>query len=332
MNQSRKHLTARLAAMARRTARAGRTKAVRRWLAAVGALVMLVAATRAAEAPKEKDAAPVDAAPIDASQRYDLRYRFSPGEVFRCRVTHLTTVDTSLRGVSETAQTRSVSTKAWKIVGVDASGNVSFTYTVEDANMWQQLTGRQEIRYDSSRNDEPPDAYRHVAETIGVPLGTITISPAGEILRRENARPQFNPGIGELTIPLPRQGVKVGENWSQDGELPIRLEDGRVKRIKIRHVYELKKVRTGVATITVRTEVLTPVDDPAVQSQLVQRQKRGEIRFDVDAGRVLQQQMDIDETVIGFNGPDSRMKYLARLTEETLPQNDVARHATPSVH
>jgi hypothetical protein len=100
-----------------------------------------------------------------------------------------------------------------------------------------------------------------------------------------------------------------------------------VKRIKTRQVYTLEKVLTGIATISVRTEVLTPVDDPAVQSQLVQRVKRGEIKFDIDAGRVLSQQMDIDETVIGFNGPDSLMKYLARLSEEELKETSVARTA-----
>ncbi len=251
--------------------------------------------------------------------RYHLQYKFSPDETFRCRVTHLTTVETKIRGVAETVQTRSVSTKAWKILAVDPAGNVTFTYTVEDVSMWQQGTGRPEIRYDSAKDEEPPDEYRHVAETVGVSLGTITIGPSGEILRRENARPQFNPGIGELTIPLPPEPVQVGASWSKDSELPIRLKDGPVKRIKTRQVYQLQKVQTGVATIAVRTEVLTPVDDPAVQSQLVQRVKRGEARFDIDAGRVLQQQMDIDETVIGFSGADSMMKYLARLSEEMLP-------------
>lgn len=262
--------------------------------------------------------APQDSAATGDAERYQLRYQFSPGEVFRCKVTHLTTVETRIRDVTETVQTRSVSTKAWKIVEVSATGEVTFTYTVEDVNMWQQVSGREEIRYDSTKDQVPPDAYRHVAETVGVSMGTITISPSGEILRRENARPQFNPGIGELTVPLPVEPVRVGERWTREGELPIRLKDGRVKRIKTRHVYQLEKVQTGVATIAARTEVLTPVDDPAVQSQLVQRVKRGEVRFDLDAGRVLHQQMDIDEKVLGFSGADSMMRYLARLSEETL--------------
>jgi hypothetical protein len=275
------------------------------------AWLVTVAAWAAADSPQ-------DSAATGDAERYQLRYRFTPGEVFRCKVTHLTTVETKIRGVSETVQTRSVSTKAWKIVEVSASGEITFTYTVEDVAMWQQGSGREEIRYDSTKDQVPPDEYRHVAETVGVSMGTITISPSGEILRRENARPQFNPGIGELTIPLPVEPVRVGERWTRAGELPIRLKDGRVKRIKTRHVYQLEKVQTGVATIAARTEVLTPVDDPAVQSQLVQRVKRGEVRFDVDAGRVLYQQMDIDEKVLGFSGADSMMKYLARLSEETL--------------
>jgi hypothetical protein len=58
------------------------------------------------------------------------------------------------------------------------------------------------------------------------------------------------------------------------------------------------------------------VTDPKVQSQLVQRMQHGEIKFDIDAGRIRSKQMDLDETVIGFSGQNSVMKYLARLTEE----------------
>ncbi|HPM83115.1 MAG TPA: DUF6263 family protein [Candidatus Anammoximicrobium sp.] len=281
----------------------------------------------AASADSAKPAAGAEA----GETTYQLRYKFTPGEVFRCDVTHLTTVETKIRGVAETAKTRSVSTKVWRISAVDPQGNITFTYTVEDASMWQQLSGQPEVRYDSTKDKEPPPGYEHVAESVGVPMATITIKPNGEILRREQARPQFNPGIGELTVLLPSHAVKIGESWSSEGELPIRLPAGTVKRIKTRHVYELKKVQTGVATVEARTEILTPVDDPAVQSQLVQRIKRGEIKFDVDAGRVLRQQMDIDETVIGFSGPDSMMKYLARLTEEMDAQSKVARTAGPAV-
>jgi hypothetical protein len=156
-------------------------------------------------------------------------------------------------------------------------------------------------------------------------MATVTIAPNGEIVKREKARSQFNPGIGELTIRLPDQAIKAGTKWTTTGELPVRARPNTpVKRVKIRQVYTLEKVQTGVATISVETQVLTPVNDPAVQSQLVQRIKKGEIKFDVDAGRVISQQMDTDETVIGFSGPESIMKYLARHTEESVKEDAVA--------
>jgi hypothetical protein len=281
----------------------------------------------AVTAPRPQWAAEGSAAVKSPGERYQLQYKFTAGEMYRIRVTHLVAVETQIRGVTETAKTRSISTKVWNVSNVDKDGNITFTYTVEDANMWQQLSGRDEIRYDSTQDQEPPVEYKHVAESVGVPMGTITVAPSGQILRREKARPQFNPGIGELTALLPEKPVAVGQQWTTEAELPVRLPDGEVKRIKTRQVYKLEKVLTGIATISVHTEVLTPVDEPAVQSQLVQRIKRGEIKFDIDAGRVRSQQLDIDETVIGFSGADSLMKYLARLTEEEVREASVARTA-----
>ena len=75
-----------------------------------------------------------------------------------------------------------------------------------------------------------------------------------------------------------------------------------------------------MATIAVATQVLTPINDPKLQSQLVQRLQRGTIKFDVDAGRLIHKQMDIDQAVFGFSGPDSHMQYLARLTEEPVQE------------
>jgi hypothetical protein len=80
----------------------------------------------------------------------------------------------------------------------------------------------------------------------------------------------------------------------------------------------LEKVENGVATITVATQILTPVNDPKIQSQLVQRLQEGTIKFDVDAGRLLHKQMDLDQSVFGFSGPNSHMQYLARFSEELL--------------
>src|SRR5439155_25945542 len=122
--------------------------------------------------------------------------------------------------------------------------------------------------------------------------------------------------------------LKAGASWSIPDELRLPLEDGTIKKVQTQQQYRLEKVESGVATISVDTQVLTPVNDPKIQSKLIQRLQRGTIKFDIDAGRLLHKQLDIDQEVFGFSGPDSHMQYLARFTEE--PVKDAEQTAKPS--
>ena len=268
--------------------------------------------------------AELEAAKRRLALEYTLAYKFKAGEDVLTKVVHLVTLETTVQGVTQTASTRSVSTKQWRIEQVDENGNATFVHSVPHVEMWQKVTGRDEVRFDSRTDKKPPPGYEQVARDVGVPLATIIMDPYGRILGRQNAQPQFNPGIGTLSVPLPAQPVKIGNKWSIPDEVRIRLEDGTVKKIATRQVYQLESVETGVATICVETQVITPVDDPKVESQLVQRMQKGTIKFDIEAGKLIRKQMDLDEQVIGFNGPNSSMQYLARFTEEPVASVDVA--------
>jgi hypothetical protein len=255
---------------------------------------------------------------------YLLRYQFTKGEQAEWKVVHLGTTETKIQGNTQTSKSRSVSTKAWRVTDVDAEGNFTFTHSVTTVNMWQQLSDRPEVRYNSETDTVIPAEYQQVAKTVGVPLATITISPKGDIVGREGSEANEKFGVGGIIMLLPEKPVKAGSRWYEPSELHTRLPDGRVKKISIRKNYELEKVQTGVATISIKTEVLTPVNDPRIESQLVQQLTAGTIKFDVDGGRVISKEMNWDETVVGFNGADSMMKYLARFTEELLPAESAA--------
>jgi len=254
---------------------------------------------------------------------HKLAYRFSAGETLLSKVVHLATVETKIKGVAQTTKSRTISTRSWRIREVDAAGNITFDNSVERVEMWNSVEGRQEVHYDSSTDKSPPAEFAQVAASVGKVLATVKMDPYGRILARHNTQAQYNPGIGDLTIPFPpanTQPIKPGVTWSIPDELRMPLEDGSIKKIQTQQKYKLEKVEAGVATIAVATELLTPVNDPKLQSQLVQRLQRGTIKFDVDAGRLLHKQLDIDEQVFGFAGADSHMSYLARFTEEPLKE------------
>ena len=95
-------------------------------------------------------------------------------------------------------------------------------------------------------------------------------------------------------------------------------------KIQTRQKFTLVKVEHGVATINVDSQVLTPVHDPSIEAQFIQRLSDGTVRFDIVAGRVLSQQLDLDRHVIGFNGAGSSMHYVTRFTEKLLNDESTA--------
>jgi len=273
---------------------------------------------------KSKDVlAALESAKDGVASSYKLGYKFRPGETVRTKVVHLATVQTKIKGVEQNTKSRTISTRLWKIREVDAAGNITFDNLVERVMMWNSVEGREEAHYDSDSDKSPPAEFANVAASVGKVLASIKIDPQGRILSRTNSQAQYNPGIGDLTVPFPpadKQPIKPGVSWSIADELKLPLDDGSIKKVQTQQQYKLEKVENGVATIAVATVVLTPINDPKLKSQLVQREQNGTIKFDIDAGRLLYKQLDIDQAVFGFSGADSHMQYLARLTEEPVKE------------
>jgi hypothetical protein len=272
--------------------------------------------------------APATAEDTGGAEKYLLRYQFKPGEMIRWRVVHLAKVKTTVAGTTQTAETVSKSIKAWNVADVTENGSATFDHKVEQVDMRSKISGRQEVTYNSATDDEAPAGFESVAASVGKLLARITLNSRGEVIaRKDEHTATTNPNEGQVTMTLPEEPVAVGQSWSFPYEMVIPGNNGTVVKIKTQQKYSLEQVKNGVATIRMTTVILTPVHDPAIEAQLIQRQSEGSIRFDIDAGRVLSQQMDLDKRVVGFAGKSdaSSLHYLTRFTEDLVtevPQTD----------
>jgi len=260
-------------------------------------------------------------------QTFLMQYKFKKGESFTYRVEQIATVDTTIDGNNQKTQLRSGSVRTLKVSDVDADGQMTFDHVIDQVDMWSEVTGRQAVKYNSTTDEEAPEEFASVKSSIGTPISTITIASDGTIVKREDKVRQPNLGMGGLTIPLPKEPIKVGHVWSKPLDIKVRLDNQQVKTIKTREQYTLQKVSAGVATIKMETQVLTPVNNAKIKAQLIQRLSAGSIRFDLDAGRLMSKQLDWDENVLGFSGPESNMKYLARFTEQLLDKAEAKKVA-----
>lgn len=275
--------------------------------------------------------APLAPAPADA--KYSLQYKLKAGESLYSKVVHFAETRTKMSDHEEASSSRTTSEKVWEVKSVDEKGNMTFEYRILSVDLAQRVGDKDEIKFSSESDETAPDVFKKVAETINTPLGLITISPQGKVTNRDNDTKAPQLGMGELTIPLPEEPVAVGSEWSMPRDMRVKLEDGSQKVIKVRELYTLEKVSAGVATIRIESQPLTPINDPAVESQLIQQLSKGQIKFDIDRGRMLNKQLDWSEEAIGFRGDNTSLKYDARFTEEllTAPPKTASKRTKPNL-
>ena len=269
-------------------------------------------------------------AAADEGQKYTLRYKFHPGETIRWEVEHRSMVRATVSRETQTTETLSSSVSVWRVGKVQPDGAATFEHRVEWVDMRQKLTGRGEMHFDSRIDKKPPPGFEDAAKSVGIPLSVVKMDVRGKVLKRKDRKKNSQAAAASpesvaanqnwITIPLPDEPVTVGHVWSLPQDIEVPLPSGAVKKIKAVQQFVLEDVKTGVATIRVSTDILTPITDPAVESQLVEREAAGRVRFDIDAGRILGEQMDIDKHVVGFRGDASSIHYINRFSQRLLPE------------
>ncbi len=290
----------------------------------VSMLGLLLAISFAAAAPDHADSKKRSVLPIAEgppkldTNKYELRYKLHRGDVLRYEVSHRASICSTIDETTQGAQTRTESVKAWKITDVLPEGDIEFTNVVEKVHMVNQLPEHHPTEYDSTRDKTPPPGFEDAAKAVGVPLSVMRITPQGKVVRRDlKVRNQGAEDDAPIVLRLPEEKVAIGDTWDEPFDVQVKLPNQSSKSIKTRRHHKLTDVKNGIATIAVTYQVLSPIDAP-IETQIVQRLMEGEVRFDIEKGRVSSQQMNVDKRIIGFAGPTSSMQYVMKMEEKLL--------------
>ena len=280
-------------------------------LLAAATLGLLAAACQAADT----------AAHAATGQPVLLRYRFRQGDAIASRVEHRALTETTMNGVTQSVETMTDSTRTWRVTAVEAAGGATLEQSVDDVTMTSRTSDRGEVRWSSASDSEPPPGYEGVRLSLRVPLVRMRVAADGRILERRELRPCPAAATGDLVVvPLPDEPISVGHEWTIPQEVVVEVPGGPRKAVRTRLRYRLESCEDGLATISVDTTVLTPVDDPRLEARLLERIWDGEIRFDVESGRIVSRRTAIDRRVVGFGGPESSVRYKASLEERLVAE------------
>lgn len=256
-----------------------------------------------------------------AGATVQLKYRFRAGERIDMDVRHRALTETTIGTTRQSVETATDSRKTWRVVNVEDGGRTTLEQSVDRVSMTSRTTDRGEVRWSSDDDGPPPPGYDTVRQSLGVPLTRLVVDQAGRIIDRHNLRVVPLDVTGDLiVVPLPDEPVAVGATWTIPDELVIEAPHSGRRAVRTRLRYELERIDDGVATISVATTVLTPIDDPRLDARLLERIWDGTIRFDVEAGRVLSRSTSTDRRVVGFEGAQSSIRYKASREEQIVPR------------
>jgi hypothetical protein len=264
----------------------------------------------------------VETAGPDSSDQVLLRYRFAKGMSIRSEVTHLAKNGTRIDSVQQEANSRTVTEKSWRVIDT-SDGLATFEYWIDGIDMSQQVGDADEIRYSSREsNERAPVQFSNAADKVGKRVSTIRIDETGMVLARSDIHNPPHMGMGDVTMPLPKNPVSVGATWEIPREMKINRKDGTQRLVKFREFFKLEKISAGVATVSVKSEPLSTMGEPSEEAQVLQQLSNGTIRFDIDAGRMISKELAWDHQVVAFSGPGSVLEYSARLDDHVTSVDD----------
>ena len=203
------------------------------------------------------------------SEKHIFHYKFREGDILKWEVGSYIEQMTAKANQKDTTDTRSVSTKIWKVLSVDENGQAVLEYSIADVEMrCYSSYEKAERRYDSKTDEKPPVEYMHIAELIGKPIAHFTINSQGEIVNRVQkanvaVTMQFAETAEEnrITIPMPEYAIGVGDSWDYPREIMLPKPNGTVKKVTVHERYTLEKMQDGTATFSFKTFVITPLYD-----------------------------------------------------------------------
>jgi hypothetical protein len=252
-----------------------------------------------------------------------LTYKYQPGQTVRYEVQQESEMKTRLGGASSDDRYRSEVRRSYRVLQ-KTNDEADLELLIDWARMTvdhdDQVNAPKHVVFQSDDPSKHPALFRPVLATVGRPQATIRFNPAGRVLKITAAEPPPQPAAADAAgvaaikaaavnaspesylFPLPEVPVAVGDEWPETFTIVAKDDGGLPIRVVLKRTYKLIEVKDGRATITFRSVTITPLKDPEVIAQLLNRETAGSIVFDVEQGLMLSRQTTVDRTVQNFAG------------------------------
>jgi hypothetical protein len=272
-----------------------------------------------------------------ADRKYRLRYQFQPGQSVYYTVHNETHRSFQYKDSRQQMREGSDSLKHYRVASLTNEGGAVLELTIDRTAMYVRKDGQQ-VSYDSTRDQTPPEGFAAVGASIGKPWLNVSVSARGEMLLAkptegsqatvDEKESLSSADFLSRVLPLlpAEEEVAIGSEWKEPFTIEVPEGDTLKKQARLQRRYKLVGVEGDVATITMKTEILMPDRTPQQEARIAQIRYSGTFTVDHVRGVLLSRDLKIDQHVATFDGPASEMRLKVAQKDELAP----AGAATPA--
>jgi hypothetical protein len=292
------------------------------------AALILVAGRSAVLVQADEATAPAN----QAGTKYLLAYKFSPNDPLHYRVVQDNEMTVVYNQARQVDRHHSETLRNLRIVSVDAAGVAEVEIVIDHVYLKAQRGENAGDEFDSRDPDTRAaqyDKYKAIYDSIGQPQARLTLSPSGKVLKFtpfgsfKTAGSDTEP-VKSILNQFPEQPVAIGEKWSEEYDVDVTVEKGLKQKVTMIRKFRLVSVEQNVAKIELKTGVVTPLNDPSMLAQLIQRELTGTIEFDLQRGAILSRKHTVDKTVVNAFGESSSLRAVSSYEEKLRPSRIAA--------
>jgi hypothetical protein len=268
-----------------------------RWLAAVAIAVMW--------------------ASVAPAQDANWQFRWQKGQVLTYLVEHKTRVEEVVEGAKSVSASTLNVTKRWRVVDVDPQGNATLEMSLAAMRNEQTRPSGDVLLFDSANPDKgTPELKSQMSKYVGTTLAVVRISPQGRVLEvkqgpagRYDAEPPF-------AVVFPAGAVKEGQGWLRNYAVTLDPPHGTGEKFEAGQRIQCTKITGGKAFLAVANQFQSLPQSTKDQIPLIQKTAEGQVVFDLQAGRLVAVQLNIDRTLANHQGEGSSYHFQSWFTEQ----------------
>jgi hypothetical protein len=253
------------------------------------------------------------------AQEANWQFRWQKGQVLTYQAEHKTNVEEVAEKTKVTSSSKLSVTKRWRVVDVDAQGVATLELSLAAMRNEQTTPSGEVLLFDSANPDKgTPELKAQMSKFIGTPLAVIRIDGQGRVLgvtqgsaSRYEAEPPF-------VVVFPVVAAKEGQAWLRPYNVTLDPPYGTGEKLEATERYQCIKLAGGKAVLTVANQIKAMPENPKDQVPLVQKLSAGQVMFDLQAGQVVDVQLNIDRTLTNHHGEGSSYHFQSSFKERLV--------------